>query len=110
MNYLKNKFLYKIKVLYYDRIDVSEGVDVNKTSESKDCHICHCWYFLDKGLIFQSYFCNGCHDLLMMSMNLRDIAILNTKSPDDYCIISGISKREAIKLMKNISLTEEGGT
>ena len=25
--------------LYYDRIDVSEKIDVNKTSESKECDI-----------------------------------------------------------------------
>ena len=37
-------------MLYYDRIDVSEGIDVNKTGASKDCIICHCWYFLDEGL------------------------------------------------------------
>ena len=30
-----------IKILYYDRIDISEGLDVNKTNESKDCDICH---------------------------------------------------------------------
>ena len=42
-------------MLYYDRIDVSEGIDVNKTSESKDSIICHYWYFLDQGFKFQSY-------------------------------------------------------
>ena len=36
-------------MLYYDRIDVSEGIVVNETSESKECGICHSWYFLDKG-------------------------------------------------------------
>ena len=36
-------------MLYYDRIDVSEGIDVNETSESNQCGICHSWYFLDKG-------------------------------------------------------------
>ena len=35
-----------IKMLYYDRIDVSEGIDVNKTSKSKECNIFHYWYFL----------------------------------------------------------------
>ena len=29
----------KIKMLYYDRIDVSEGINVNKTSASKKCCI-----------------------------------------------------------------------
>ena len=49
---------------YYDRIDVSEGIDVHKTSESKECDICHYWYFVDKAFRFQMYVCNGCHDLL----------------------------------------------
>ena len=39
-------------MLYCGRIDVSEEIDVNKTSESKRCDICHYWHFLDKGLIF----------------------------------------------------------
>ena len=58
------------------RIDVSEGIDVNKTDESKDIDICHYWYFLSKGFKFQLHVCNECHDLLMMSLNLRSIAIL----------------------------------
>ena len=57
-------------MLYYDRIDVSEGINVKKTSESKECDSCHYWYFLYKGFKFQPNVCNGCHDLLMMSMNL----------------------------------------
>ena len=35
-------------MLYYDRMDVSEGIDVNKTDASKECNICHYWYFLNK--------------------------------------------------------------
>ena len=34
-------------MLYFDRIDVSEGIDVKKTSEPKECDICLYWYFLD---------------------------------------------------------------
>ena len=34
-------------MIYYDRIDVSDGIDVNKTSASKECDICHYWYFLN---------------------------------------------------------------
>ena len=34
-------------MLYYDRIDASEGIDVNKTGASKECDICHYWYFLN---------------------------------------------------------------
>ena len=32
-------------MLHFDRIDVSEGIDVNKTSASKECDICHYWFF-----------------------------------------------------------------
>ena len=47
-----------INILYYDRINVSEGIDINKTNESKECDVCHNWYFLD---------------LLMISINLTGI-------------------------------------
>ena len=39
-------------MLYYDRIDVSEGIDVNKTSETKKYNICRYWYFLNKRFKF----------------------------------------------------------
>ena len=39
-------------MLYYDRINVSKGIDVNKTSESNKCNICHYWYFLNKAFMF----------------------------------------------------------
>ena len=63
-------------MLYFDRIEVSEGSDVNKTSASKMCDIYHYWYFLIYSLKYQRNFCNRFHDLLMMYMNLSDIAIL----------------------------------
>ena len=52
-------------MLYFDRIDIFEGIDVNKTRESNKCIICYNWYFLDKGFKSQPYICNGCHDVLM---------------------------------------------
>ena len=99
-----------IKMLYFERIDVSEGIDVNKTSKSKECDICHYWYFLNTGFKFQPYVCNRYHDLLMMSMNLSNIPILKIKNADYCCIVTGISKSEAIKLLQNIDLTEKSGT
>ena len=35
-------------MLEYDRINISEGININKTNGSKECDICHYWYFLDK--------------------------------------------------------------
>ena len=40
-------------MLYYDRIDVSEGIDVNISNESKECMICHYSYFLDRGYKYE---------------------------------------------------------
>ena len=77
---------------YYDRIDVSEGTDVNKANASKECDVCHYQYFLNYSFKFQPDVCNRCHSLLMMSVNLRDIAILNIKATDQRCIVSLISK------------------
>ena len=57
-------------MIYYDGVDVSEGTDLNKTSEPKKCDICHYCYFLNKGFQFQPNVCNRCHDLSMMSMTL----------------------------------------
>ena len=61
--------------------------------------ICHDWYFLNKGFKLQTNVCNRCHDLLMISINFSNIAILNIKDAGFCCIISGISKIEAINLM-----------
>ena len=44
-------------MLEYDRIDISEGIDINKSSDkSKECHICHYWYFLIKTLLMNRIF------------------------------------------------------
>ena len=59
---------------------MQERIDVNKTSESKEYEICHYWYFLNKGFKFQPNVSNIWDDLMMISMNLSDIAILNIKS------------------------------
>ena len=73
----------KIIKIYYDRIDISEGIDVNETSSSKECDVCLYWYFLNYSSKCQPNVLNRCHDLLMMSMNLRDIAILNLISKNN---------------------------
>ena len=45
--------------------------------------------------------------LLMMSVNFRDIAVVNIKGSDYCCIISLISKNDAVNLMQNADLTEK---
>ena len=89
-------------MLYYDRIDISEVIDISKINSSKECNIFHYWYLLDKELKFQPYVCNGCHDLLIVSMNLSNIVILNINSVDNFYIINGISKSETVYLLQKM--------
>ena len=71
-------------MLYFHRIDDPEGIDVTNRSASKECDICHYWYFLNYSFKSQPNVYNRCHDLLIMSMNLCDISILKIKG-SDHC-------------------------
>ena len=51
-------------MLEYDRIDISQGINVSKTSLLKECDICPYWYFKDIGFKYEKYLCDGCHDLM----------------------------------------------
>ena len=73
-----------------------ERIDTNKTNASKECDICHYWYFLDKVFKFESYVCNGSHDVLIIFMNLSSNTILKVYVVDCRCIITRISKRKTI--------------
>ena len=76
-----------IKMLYFDIIHVSGGIDVNKKSASEGWNICHYCYFLYYCFSFQQNICNKCLGLLVMSMNLSDIAIFSIKGSNHYCIV-----------------------
>ena len=52
-------------MLYYDRIDISEGIDPTKSNRSKECAICHYWFF-NHGFVFQDSVCNSCSNLKMI--------------------------------------------
>ena len=95
-------------MLQYQKIDVLEGIDVNKTSASKECELCHYWLFKDVGFKFEKHVCNRCHDLLMMAHSLKNIPILRKKGATFRCLLMGISKNEALKRLNN-SVTYDRG-
>ena len=66
-------------MLEYDRIDISEEIDVNKTNLSKECGICHYWYFKDIGFKYKKYLCNCCHDLMQKAVSFNNVAIAYVK-------------------------------
>ena len=95
-------------MLQYEKIDVSEGIDVNKTSASKECELCHYWFFKDIGFKFEEHVCNGCHDLLTMAHSLKNIAILSAKGATFRCILMGVSKTEALQNLNNSETYDKG--
>ena len=91
-------------MLEYDRPYTSEGIYINKTNASKECDICHHWYFLDKHFEYESYICNGSHDLMQKA------AIVSVKGSDYRIHFWYVSKNDAINIMKNSNLNEKSGS
>ena len=87
--------------MQYDKINVSEEIDVNKTSASKECELCHYWFFKNIGFKFEEHVYNKCHDLLTIAHSLKDTAILNAKVATFRIILMGVSKNEALKTLNN---------
>ena len=87
-------------MLQYKTIDISEWIDINKTSSSKECMLCHYWYFKDVGFKFEPHVCSKYHDLLMTAYGLKNIAILNVKGGGNRCILWGISKTSTNSQLK----------
>ena len=96
-------------MLEYDRIDISEGIDVNKTNLSRECKICHYWYFLDKNFIYGPYLCNGCYNIMQKSMYFKNIAIVYVKGIAYRIHFCYMSKCKAISLMTNSNLIDKKG-
>ena len=88
-------------MLEYDKIDISEGTDVNKTNASKECDICHYWYFKGIGFKYEPYIFNGCHDLMQKAMTFNVVAIVSVKGSDYRIHFWYMRKDNAINIMKN---------
>ena len=100
-------FVSSIKILEYNIIDISEGIDTNKTSASKECNICHYWYFLDKKFTYEPYLCTRCHDLMQKAMNFNDVAIVSIKGNNYRIHFWYMSIKDAIVLMTNSNLKDK---
>ena len=93
-----------IKMVQYERISVSEGIDINRKNAPKECMLCHYWHFKDVGFKFEPHVCNKCHDVLIIAYELKNIAILNVKDADFRCILWGFSKNESANILNNSML------
>ena len=96
-------------MLEYDRIDISEGIDVNKTNASKEWDICCYCYFKDIGFKYESYLCNGCRDLMQKAMSFNNTAIVYVKGSAYGIHFWYMRKDDGINIMKNSNLVHKMG-
>ena len=95
-------------MLRYQKINISEEIDVNKTSASKECELCHYWFFKDAGFKFEEHVCNRCHELLKIAHSLKNIAILSAKEATFRCLLWGISRNEGLRRLNHSVLEDKG--
>ena len=96
-------------MLEYDRIDISEGINVNKTNFPKECDIYHYWYFKDIGFKYEPYHCNGCHCLIQKAMSFNNTAIVYVKGNTSRIQFWYMSKDDPINIMNDSDLAYKRG-
>ena len=89
-------------MLAYEKIDILDGIDVDMSDKSKECMLCHYWYFLDTSFNYGSYLCDGCYNLMQKCNKLENIAIVHIKEIVYRIFFLYMSKREAKKLLTNL--------
>ena len=66
-------------MIEYERIDISEGIDINETNKSKECMLCHYWYFLSKNFSYGPYLCDGFYNIMQKSKDSKNINTVYVK-------------------------------
>ena len=66
-------------MLKYDRIDITEDIDLDKTNKSRECMFCHYWYYLNKNFSYGPFTCDGCYNIVQRSTDFKNIAIIHVK-------------------------------
>ena len=92
-----------------DRIGISEGADVSKTSLSKECNICHYWYFKDISSKYEPYLCNGCHDLMQKARSFSNIAGVYVNKSACRIHFGYMSKDDTTNIMNSFNLVDKSG-
>ena len=98
-------------MLEYDRIDISEGIDIKKCKEtSGECSLCKFYYFLDKNFKYGPYLCDGCYDMSIKAVSMKNFAIINHNGNHYRVNFAFMSKKDAHNLIKNVIIMGEKGT
>ena len=98
-------------MLEYDRTDIAESIDVKKCKEtSRECSLCKFYYFLDKNFSYGPYLCNGCYDMSLKVISMRNLAIINYNGNHYRVNFAFMSKKHAFNLIKNAVIIDKKGT
>ena len=99
-------------MLEYDRIDISEGIDINKCKETckKKCNLCKFYYFLDKNFKCCPYLCDGCYNMSMKTVSSQNLTIINHNRNYYRVIFVFMSKKDAYSLVKTAVIMGKKGT
>ena len=89
-------------IVTYDRIDSSEGIDINKCEEtSRRCSLCKFYYFLDK---------RKCYDMPLKAVSMQNLTIINHNGNHYRVNFAFISKKDAYNLIKNSTIIDKKRT
>ena len=66
-------------LLKYDKIDITVGINLDKTNKSKECMFSHYWYFLNKNFSYGPFTSDGCNNIVQRSTNVKNIAVVRVK-------------------------------
>ena len=95
-------------MLEYNRIDLSEGIDIKKCKEtSRECGLCKFYYFLDKNFNYGPYLCNDCHDMSLKAITMQNLAIIKHNGNHYRVNFVFISKKDPYNLIKNAAIMDK---
>ena len=98
-------------MLEYDKIDISEGIDIKICKEtSRECSLCKFYYFLDKHFKYGQYLCDGCYDMSMKVVSMKYLAIINHNGNHYRVNFAFMSKKDAFNLIKDAVIIDKKGT
>ena len=98
-------------MIEYDRIDISEGIDIKKCKEtSRKCNLCKFYYFLDKNFNYGPYLCDGCYDISLKAINMKNLAIVYRGDQAYHINFKSMSKNDTFNLIKNSVIIDKKGT
>ena len=94
-------------MLEYNRIDISEGIDINKCEEtSARCSLCKFYYFLDENFSYGPFLCNGCY-MSLKAVSMQNLTIINHNGNHYRVNFAFISKKDAYNLIKNATIIDK---